>query len=165
MFVLLPVSAGGEWTPQCRSGPPVRRDAEHAGVPLHHVQSFTSNRRTRKFHLKPESMEQKSTHHKSLSNLLLSFKLLQFIIAGLVSNLLFKYPALLTVSWTKHQPACVKMITRQITRRFVSQVSFAVNCGCIIMAVIGAALISVDLADWTQENEEPLRVSRFDLKI
>ncbi|XP_041844279.1 uncharacterized protein si:ch211-269k10.4 [Melanotaenia boesemani] len=44
-----------------------------------------------------------------------------YIIAGLVSNLLFKFPALLTVS-------------------------LGINCGCIILAVVAACLISVDLA-------------------
>lgn len=33
-----------------------------------------------------------------------------------------------------------------------------VNWGCIIVAVVAACLISVDLAHWTQENDEPLRV-------
>lgn len=38
------------------------------------------------------------------------------------------------------------------------QVSFAVNCGCIVVAIIGAILISVDLARWKQENDPFLRV-------
>lgn len=33
-----------------------------------------------------------------------------------------------------------------------------VNGGCIIVAVIGACLISVDLAHWSRENEQHLRV-------
>ncbi|XP_078109228.1 uncharacterized protein LOC144519732 [Sander vitreus] len=52
-----------------------------------------------------------------------------FIIAGVVSNLLFKYPVLLPVS-------------------------LAVNCGCIIVAVVSACLISVDLVHWSSENGE-----------
>ncbi|XP_037836084.1 B-lymphocyte antigen CD20 isoform X2 [Kryptolebias marmoratus] len=47
-----------------------------------------------------------------------------YIIAGLVSNLLFKNPKLLMVSFT-------------------------MNCACIIVAIIGAILISVDLARFT----------------
>ncbi|XP_037533134.1 uncharacterized protein si:ch211-269k10.4 [Nematolebias whitei] len=63
-----------------------------------------------------------------------------FIIAGLLSNLLFKYPVLLTVS-------------------------FAVNCGCIVVSVIGAALIGVDLAHWTQQNKEPLKLEVLQLCV
>ncbi|XP_068999042.1 uncharacterized protein [Embiotoca jacksoni] len=60
------------------------------------------------------------------------------IIAGLLSNLLFKYPALLPVS-------------------------FAVNCGFIIVAVAGACLISVDLADWNEVNDQHLRMEVMEL--
>ncbi len=38
------------------------------------------------------------------------------------------------------------------------QVSFTVNCGCIIVAVFAACLISVDLARWSMDNEDHLRV-------
>ncbi|XP_047454618.1 uncharacterized protein si:ch211-269k10.4 [Mugil cephalus] len=62
-----------------------------------------------------------------------------FIIAGLISNLLFKYPALLTVS-------------------------LAVNSGCIVVAVIGAILISVDLAKFEQGNE-PWRMELLELCV
>ncbi|XP_039475671.1 uncharacterized protein si:ch211-269k10.4 isoform X1 [Oreochromis aureus] len=55
-----------------------------------------------------------------------------FIIAGIVSNLLFKYPALLSVCLT-------------------------VNGGCIIVAVLAVLLISVDLARWDPQNEDHLR--------
>ncbi|XP_037641061.1 uncharacterized protein si:ch211-269k10.4 [Sebastes umbrosus] len=63
---------------------------------------------------------------------------LLFIIAGVVSNLLFKYPALLPVS-------------------------LAVNCGCIIVAVVSACLIGVDLADWTPENDQLWRMELLEL--
>ncbi|XP_044063350.1 uncharacterized protein si:ch211-269k10.4 [Siniperca chuatsi] len=63
-----------------------------------------------------------------------------FIIAGVVSNLLFKYPVLLTVS-------------------------FMVNLGCIIVAVVAACLISVDLAHWHQENEQHLRMEVLELCV
>ncbi|XP_054903815.1 uncharacterized protein si:ch211-269k10.4 [Poeciliopsis prolifica] len=63
-----------------------------------------------------------------------------FVIAGLVSNLLFKYPALLMVS-------------------------IAVNCGCIVVAVIGAVLISVDLARWNEQNEPFLRIEVMGLCV
>lgn len=52
-----------------------------------------------------------------------------FIIAGVVSNLLFKHPELLPVS-------------------------LMVNYGCIIVAVISACLISVDLTHWSPENDQ-----------
>ncbi|XP_045901715.1 uncharacterized protein si:ch211-269k10.4 [Micropterus dolomieu] len=63
-----------------------------------------------------------------------------FIVAGVVSNLLFKYPALLPVS-------------------------LMVNCGCIIVAVVAACLISVDLAHWTQENDQHLRMEVLELCV
>ncbi|XP_041797472.1 uncharacterized protein si:ch211-269k10.4 isoform X2 [Chelmon rostratus] len=63
-----------------------------------------------------------------------------FIIAGVVSNILFKFPALLPVS-------------------------LVVNWGCIIVAVVAACLISVDLAHWTQENDEPLRMELLELCV
>ncbi|KAL0985466.1 hypothetical protein UPYG_G00157240 [Umbra pygmaea] len=52
-----------------------------------------------------------------------------FFIAGLLSNLLFKYPRLLL--------ACL-----------------FVNIGCMVVAVIGAALIVADLALWKTEDEQ-----------
>ncbi|XP_038125389.1 uncharacterized protein si:ch211-269k10.4 [Cyprinodon tularosa] len=52
-----------------------------------------------------------------------------FVIVGLISNLLFKYPLLLNVS-------------------------FAVNLGCIVVALFGAILTSVDLAQW-QLGDDP----------
>lgn len=63
-----------------------------------------------------------------------------FVIAGLLSNLLFKYPRLLIVS-------------------------IMLNCGCIIVAVIGAILISVDLAQWNQENKQFLQVEVMGLCV
>ncbi|MEQ2239084.1 hypothetical protein ILYODFUR_000925 [Ilyodon furcidens] len=63
-----------------------------------------------------------------------------FVIAGLVSNLLFKYPALLTVS-------------------------FAVNCGCIVFALIGAILISVDLSQWNTDNDLSLKIEVMGLCV
>ncbi|KAM4569085.1 uncharacterized protein V3H82_013089 isoform 1-T2 [Fundulus diaphanus] len=63
-----------------------------------------------------------------------------FVIAGLVSNLLFKYPALLTVS-------------------------LAVNCGCIVVAVVGAILISVDLGRWNTANDPFLRIEVMGLCV
>ncbi|TDH11942.1 hypothetical protein EPR50_G00065560 [Perca flavescens] len=63
-----------------------------------------------------------------------------FIIAGIVSNLLFKYPVLLPVS-------------------------LVVNCGCIIVAVVSACLISVDLSQWSKENEQHLRMELLELLV
>ncbi|XP_043973589.1 uncharacterized protein si:ch211-269k10.4 [Gambusia affinis] len=63
-----------------------------------------------------------------------------FVIAGLVSNLLFKYPALLMVS-------------------------IAVNCGCIVVAIIGAILISVDLARWNPQNDPFMRIEAMGLCV
>ncbi|XP_035862155.1 uncharacterized protein si:ch211-269k10.4 [Sander lucioperca] len=65
-----------------------------------------------------------------------------FIIAGVVSNLLFKYPVLLPVS-------------------------LVVNCGCIIVAVVSACLISVDLAHWSEnnENDQHLRMEVLELLV
>lgn len=40
---------------------------------------------------------------------------------------------------------------------FMSQVSLATNCGCIVVAAIGAVLIVVDLAQWPL-NKEFLKV-------
>lgn len=51
-----------------------------------------------------------------------------FIIAGLVSNALFKYPELLPVS-------------------------FLVNCGCICVALVSVPLIIVDLTEWDPQSE------------
>ncbi|KAF0045335.1 hypothetical protein F2P81_001864 [Scophthalmus maximus] len=58
---------------------------------------------------------------------------LGFIIAGVVSNLLFKYPRLLPLS-------------------------FAVNCGCIIVTVAAACLIGVDLAYGNPVDEPYWRI-------
>ncbi|KAM8871245.1 uncharacterized protein AB9W97_017656 isoform 1-T3 [Spinachia spinachia] len=63
-----------------------------------------------------------------------------FIFTGLVSNLLSKYPGLL--------PA-----------------SLALNCGCIIVAVVSACLISVDLAHWSPENDLHWRVEVLELCV
>ncbi|XP_042345664.1 uncharacterized protein si:ch211-269k10.4 [Plectropomus leopardus] len=61
-----------------------------------------------------------------------------YIIAGVVSNLLFKYPGLLPVSlW--------------------------VNCGCIFVAVVSAGLISVDLTYWIPEHDQHLRMEVLEL--
>lgn len=38
------------------------------------------------------------------------------------------------------------------------QVSLVINCGCIIVAVLAACLISVDLAHWTQERHQEWKV-------
>lgn len=38
------------------------------------------------------------------------------------------------------------------------QVSLTVNCGCIIVAVVSACLITVDLAYWNREDDLLLRV-------
>lgn len=62
-----------------------------------------------------------------------------FIIAGLVSNLLFKYPELLSVS-------------------------LMVNCGCLCVAFLAAPLIIVDLVKWDPYNEF-LRMEMFELCI
>ncbi|KAM7420667.1 hypothetical protein PAMA_015070 [Pampus argenteus] len=56
-----------------------------------------------------------------------------FIVAGFLSNLLSKYPALLSVSRN-------------------------INCGCIIVAAFATCLISIDLARWNPENDLHLRV-------
>ncbi|KAK9513698.1 hypothetical protein VZT92_027211 [Zoarces viviparus] len=63
-----------------------------------------------------------------------------FFIAGVVSNLLFKYPELLPVS-------------------------LMVNYGCIIVAVVSACLISVDLAHWSPENDQHLRIEMLELCV
>ncbi|XP_068591828.1 uncharacterized protein si:ch211-269k10.4 [Cebidichthys violaceus] len=63
-----------------------------------------------------------------------------FIIAGVVSNLLFKYPELLPVS-------------------------LMVNCSCIVVAVVSACLISVDLAHWSPENDQHLRIEVLELCV
>ncbi|KAM9310254.1 uncharacterized protein KZ484_026173 isoform 2-T2 [Pholidichthys leucotaenia] len=63
-----------------------------------------------------------------------------FIIAGLVSNVLFKYPALLSV--------CL-----------------AVNGGCIIVAVLAACLISVDLARWNPDHNQHLIMEVLELCV
>ncbi|XP_035806509.2 uncharacterized protein si:ch211-269k10.4 [Amphiprion ocellaris] len=63
-----------------------------------------------------------------------------FFFAGLVSNLLFKYPALLSAS-------------------------LAINCGCIVVAVVAACLISIDLAKWQSENDEHLKMEVLELCV
>lgn len=63
-----------------------------------------------------------------------------FVLAGIISNLLFKYPQLL-------------------------QASFGVNCGCISVALIAACLISVDLAQWRQEHDQFLRMEVLQLCV
>lgn len=63
-----------------------------------------------------------------------------YIIAGFVSNLLFRYPELLPVS-------------------------LGVNCGCIIVAVVSACLISVDLAHWHPTDDQHLRMEVLELCV
>nr|XP_040021378.1 uncharacterized protein si:ch211-269k10.4 [Gasterosteus aculeatus aculeatus] len=63
-----------------------------------------------------------------------------FIFAGMISNLLFKYSGLLPVSLT-------------------------VNCGCIIVAVVSACLITVDLAYWNPKDDLLLRVEVMELCV
>ncbi|XP_073341877.1 uncharacterized protein [Pagrus major] len=63
-----------------------------------------------------------------------------FIFAGFTSNLLFKYPGLLPVS-------------------------LKVNCGCIIVAVVAACLISVDLAHWTEQQDQQWRMELLELCV
>ncbi|XP_067367355.1 uncharacterized protein si:ch211-269k10.4 isoform X2 [Channa argus] len=63
-----------------------------------------------------------------------------FILAGVVSNLLFKYPQLLPVS-------------------------FGINCGCIFVSVIAACLISVDLAKWDERNAHYLKMEVLELCV
>ncbi|XP_056300538.1 uncharacterized protein si:ch211-269k10.4 [Pseudoliparis swirei] len=62
------------------------------------------------------------------------------IIAGVVSNLLFKYPVLLPVS-------------------------LVVNGGCIVVAVVSACLISVDLAYWSSDNDQVCRMEVLELCV
>ncbi|XP_040923689.1 uncharacterized protein si:ch211-269k10.4 [Betta splendens] len=63
-----------------------------------------------------------------------------FFIAGVVSNLLFKYPTLLPVS-------------------------FGINCGCIAVAAVAACLIGVDLSKWSKDNEHHLKMEVLELCI
>ncbi|KAM6995704.1 uncharacterized protein LKV04_007858 isoform 2-T2 [Tautogolabrus adspersus] len=63
-----------------------------------------------------------------------------FLIAGLITNLLFKYPELL-------------------------HASLGVNCGCIIVAFIAACLISVDLVKWDSDNDLHLRMEALELCV
>ncbi|CAK6960560.1 uncharacterized protein si:ch211-269k10.4 [Scomber scombrus] len=63
-----------------------------------------------------------------------------FIVAGVVSNLLFKYPRLL-------------------------HVSLQVNCGCIIVAVVAACMITVDLVQWKTSNDLHLRIEVMELCV
>ncbi|XP_065813802.1 uncharacterized protein si:ch211-269k10.4 isoform X2 [Labrus bergylta] len=63
-----------------------------------------------------------------------------FLIAGLITNLLFKYPELV-------------------------HASLRVNCGCIIVAFIAACLISVDLAKWKSEHEQHLMMEVLELCV
>ncbi|XP_062255563.1 uncharacterized protein si:ch211-269k10.4 isoform X1 [Platichthys flesus] len=65
---------------------------------------------------------------------------LQFIFAGAVSNLLFKYPGLLPLS-------------------------FGVNFAGIIAAVVAACLISVDLVQWNPRNDHHLRIEVLELCV
>ncbi|KAJ0066002.1 hypothetical protein NL108_001221 [Boleophthalmus pectinirostris] len=51
-----------------------------------------------------------------------------FIIAGLISNMLFKYAELLLISLT-------------------------VNCGCLLVSVVAASLIIADLTAWKPDDE------------
>lgn len=41
---------------------------------------------------------------------------------------------------------------------FMFQVSLAINCGCIIVAVLAACLISVDLALWIPQHHQEWKV-------
>ncbi|KAM7383577.1 hypothetical protein PAMP_003216 [Pampus punctatissimus] len=63
-----------------------------------------------------------------------------FIFAGVLSNLLSKYPALLPVSLN-------------------------INCGCIVTAAIAACMISIDLAQWNPENDLHLRMEVLELCV
>ncbi|XP_041650012.1 uncharacterized protein si:ch211-269k10.4 [Cheilinus undulatus] len=63
-----------------------------------------------------------------------------FIFAGVVSSLLSRFPELL-------------------------QTSLRVNCGCIIVAVTAACLISVDLAQWNQQNDQHLKMEMLELCV
>ncbi|TMS11118.1 hypothetical protein E3U43_020111 [Larimichthys crocea] len=63
-----------------------------------------------------------------------------FIIAGFVSNLLFKYPGLLSVS-------------------------LMINCGCIVVAVSAMILMSVDLILWDTRYAEHWGVELFELCV
>ncbi|CAJ1062107.1 uncharacterized protein si:ch211-269k10.4 [Xyrichtys novacula] len=65
---------------------------------------------------------------------------IMFVVAGIISNLLFKYPELLPVS-------------------------LRVNCGCIIVAVVSACLICVDLANWNRQQEQHLRMEVLELCV
>lgn len=65
---------------------------------------------------------------------------LLFIIAGFLSNLLFKYPALLSVSLT-------------------------VNGGCIIVSVVAVCLISVDLARSSTKHDEHYKMELLELCV
>lgn len=63
-----------------------------------------------------------------------------YIIAGFVSNLLFKHPGLLHVSlW--------------------------VNCGCIVISSVAACLMAVDLSQWTAENDKHWRMELMELCV
>ncbi|XP_033836959.1 uncharacterized protein si:ch211-269k10.4 [Periophthalmus magnuspinnatus] len=59
-----------------------------------------------------------------------------FIIAGLVSNMLFKYPELLLIS-------------------------LMVNCGCLLVAVVAASLIIVDLSFSKLADEEYFKAQDY----
>ena len=117
----LSVSADDERFPQCRSGDFFRCDPEHGRVPFHHVQTFPHDWSDRTFLLKPELHYKKQASFqddKTSSSFLICMNLsitqrekcaaflssLQFIFAGFVSNLLFKYPGLLPVSATQWKP-------------------------------------------------------------
>nr|XP_054591715.1 uncharacterized protein si:ch211-269k10.4 isoform X1 [Nothobranchius furzeri] len=82
-----------------------------------------------------------SNHIKKMNEILSNLcSPLQYICAGLVTNLLFKYPSLLAVS-------------------------FVLNCGCIIVGVIGAILISADVALWKTDNEPFMRMEVLQLCV
>ncbi|XP_061530913.1 uncharacterized protein si:ch211-269k10.4 [Phycodurus eques] len=61
-----------------------------------------------------------------------------FIIAGVVSSMLLRYPVLLTVSVT-------------------------INRACIIVALVAVALISTDLMQWDQNYEQYLKMEVLEL--
>ncbi|XP_061572689.1 uncharacterized protein si:ch211-269k10.4 [Cololabis saira] len=63
-----------------------------------------------------------------------------FLGAGVLSNLLFKFPALVTAS-------------------------LAVNCGCIVVGSIAAIMIAVDLSDWSQEKNDFLKMELMELCV
>lgn len=85
--------------------------------------------------------------------------LLQFISAGFTSVLLFKYPQLRQVSETLMQRIFYSVVYFDHLYPVWLQVSLIVNCSCIVVAIIGILLISIDLAHWTPGRELFLQVS------